>query len=50
MFNRPPTHGNPDSPLKDQDIDPAARAAIEKACLEVKEGERLTDQLARQYD
>ncbi|WP_446655358.1 PA2169 family four-helix-bundle protein [Blastomonas sp.] len=36
--------------LKDQDIDPAARAVIEQAYLEVKEGERLTDQLAHQYD
>ncbi|ESZ86122.1 MAG: hypothetical protein Q27BB25_15750 [Blastomonas sp. CACIA14H2] len=36
--------------LKDQDIDPAARSVIEKAYLEVKEGERLTDQLAHQYD
>jgi uncharacterized protein (TIGR02284 family) len=36
--------------LKAQDLDPSARAAIEKAYLEVKEGERLTDQLAHQYD
>lgn len=36
--------------LKDQDIDPAARSVIEQAYLEVKEGERLTDQLAHQYD
>jgi len=36
--------------LREQDLDPSARAAIEKAYLEVKEGERLTDQLAHQYD
>lgn len=36
--------------LKEQDLEPAARAAIERAYLEVKEGERLTDQLAHQYD
>ncbi|MEG4930212.1 PA2169 family four-helix-bundle protein [Microcoleus sp. F10-B2] len=36
--------------LKEQDLDLTARGAIEKAYLEVKEGERLTDQLARQYD
>lgn len=39
-----------DEALKHQDLDPAARGAIEKAYLEVKEGERLTDQLAHQYD
>ncbi len=36
--------------LKEGDLDPAVRAAIERAYLEVKEGERLTDQLAHQYD
>lgn len=36
--------------LQEHDLDPAARAVIERAYLEVKEGERLTDQLAHQYD
>jgi len=36
--------------MKEQDIDPVSRVAIEKAYLEVKEGERLTNQLAHQYD
>jgi uncharacterized protein (TIGR02284 family) len=36
--------------LEVRDLDPASRAVIEKASLEVREGERLTDQLAHQYD
>jgi uncharacterized protein (TIGR02284 family) len=36
--------------LEERDLDPASRAVIEKASREVREGERLTDQLARQYD
>ena len=36
--------------LEERDLDPASRAVIEKASLEVREGERLTDQLASQYD
>lgn len=36
--------------LANSDLDPAARSVIETAFNEVKEGERLTDQLAKQYD
>lgn len=36
--------------LEHTDLDPTTRAAIQSAYTEVKEGERLTDRLAKQYD
>lgn len=36
--------------LDHADLDPATRAVIERAAAEVKEGERLTDQLEKRYD
>jgi uncharacterized protein (TIGR02284 family) len=32
------------------DLDPQTRAVIERACAEISEGERLADQLEKQYD
>lgn len=36
--------------LQHTDLDPATRTVIQSAHAEIKEGERLTDRLAKQYD
>ena len=39
-----------ESALKDDDLDPRARQVVQEAYQEIQQGERFSDQLARQYD